>query len=263
MLRFALLPDAAGVDGAMELESACQCFPEHCPANDIAVAIGRGIEVWLQCQDNARLTDLFTNLRNIPTPPRLYFEIRDELNSPSGDARSVAAIIGRDPAVSAKILKVANSGFYAVPRSVTDMRDAGEKLEVRVKAISEQRLDITDVLAFRMPLADGGSIALADLAQVSKRRGLGNIRHYNFRRAITVEADLEQGVIDTVSANNLLMIFLAIEFLSISIDLRRRKSAAIPDDVAARLREAINAHQELGWTVPTCMSIPTRPDSSG
>ena len=122
--RFALLPGAAGADGAMELESTCQCFPVHCPPHEIAVAIGRGIEVWLQCQDNARLTDLFSNLRNIPTPPRLYFEIRDELNSPSGDAKSVAAIVCRAPALSAKILKVANSGFYAVPRSVTDIREA-------------------------------------------------------------------------------------------------------------------------------------------
>jgi putative nucleotidyltransferase with HDIG domain len=90
----------------------------------MAVAISRGIDVWLQCRENARLTNLLSNLRNIPTPPRLYFEIREELNSPNGDARSVAAIISRDPPVSAKILKVANSGFYAVPRSVTDIRDA-------------------------------------------------------------------------------------------------------------------------------------------
>jgi acyl-CoA thioester hydrolase len=47
-----------------------------------------------------------------------------------------------------------------------------------------------------------------------------------------------------------------IEFLSINIDLRERRPAAIPDDVAARLKAIINAHQTLGWTVPTCMSIP-------
>ena len=124
VIRFALLPDAAEADGFTGLESAFQCFPAHCPSTEMAVAISRGIDVWLQCRENARLTNLLSNLRNIPTPPRLYFEIREELNSPNGDARSVAAIISRDPSVSAKILKVANSGFYAVPRSVTDIRDA-------------------------------------------------------------------------------------------------------------------------------------------
>jgi len=84
---------------------------------------------------------------------------------------------------------------------VTDMRDAGEKLEVRVKAVDAAYQNITDVLQFRMPLKDGGSIALADLAKISHQQGLGNIRHYNFRRAITIEADIDDTLIDTVSAN--------------------------------------------------------------
>lgn len=54
-----------------------------------------------------------------------------------------------------------------------------------------------------------------------------------------------------------------IEFLSISMDLRERKPAAIPDDVAARLAAIINAHRKLSWTVPTCMSIPGSTKSSG
>lgn len=84
---------------------------------------------------------------------------------------------------------------------VADMRDAGEKLEVRVQAADADYQDIADILQFRMPLHDGGSIALADLAKVSRRQGLGNIRHYNFRRAITVEADIDETQIDTVTAN--------------------------------------------------------------
>ena len=54
-----------------------------------------------------------------------------------------------------------------------------------------------------------------------------------------------------------------IEFLSINIDLRERRSAAIPDDVAARLKAIINEHQKLSWTVPACMSIPKSAKSSG
>ena len=38
---------------------------------------------------------------------------------------------------------------------------------------------------------------------MSREQGLGNIRHYNFRRAITVEADIDEALIDTVSANEL------------------------------------------------------------
>lgn len=50
-----------------------------------------------------------------------------------------------------------------------------------------------------------------------------------------------------------------IEFLSISIDLKTRRAAAIPADVAARLDAVITEHQGIGWTSPACMSIPAAP----
>jgi multidrug efflux pump subunit AcrB len=84
---------------------------------------------------------------------------------------------------------------------VTDMRHAGEKLEVRVLSNHQASQDIGELLDFRLPLADGGSIALADLAEVTRQQSLGNIRHYNFRRAVTVEADLDNLLTDTLTAN--------------------------------------------------------------
>ena len=103
---------------------------------------------------------------------------------------------GLDPAEVGRALLLLIDGLV-----VTDMRDAGEKLEVRVKAIDTDFQDIADILQFRMPIRDGGSIALADLARITRQQGLGNIRHYNFRRAITVEADIDEALIDTVTAN--------------------------------------------------------------
>ncbi len=47
-----------------------------------------------------------------------------------------------------------------------------------------------------------------------------------------------------------------IEFLAISMDLRKRRAADIPADIAARISEIANEHQQLGWTVPTRLSIP-------
>jgi multidrug efflux pump subunit AcrB len=84
---------------------------------------------------------------------------------------------------------------------VTDMRHAGEKLEVRVLSNQQATQDIGELLDFRLPLADGGSIALFDLAEVTRQQSLGNIRHYNFRRAVTVEADLDNLLTDTLTAN--------------------------------------------------------------
>lgn len=87
---------------------------------------------------------------------------------------------------------------------VADMRSAGEKLEIRVKASQSHLNNVEQFLQFRIPLASGGSIPLNELVSERREQGLGNVRHYNFRRAITVEADLDDKLLDTVTANNIL-----------------------------------------------------------
>ncbi|OMH39770.1 efflux RND transporter permease subunit [Motiliproteus sp. MSK22-1] len=87
---------------------------------------------------------------------------------------------------------------------VASMRDKGEKLEVRVRADPESRPDLETLLNYRLPLQEGGSIPLSELVIQQRHQSLGNIRHYNFRRAITVEADIVEGGIDTVTANNII-----------------------------------------------------------
>lgn len=73
---------------------------------------------------------------------------------------------------------------------VSEMQDAGEKLQIRVKSAQTQTDDIGKLLNFRVPLPAGGSIPLSRLVTDSRKVSLGNIRHYNFRKAITIEADL-------------------------------------------------------------------------
>ncbi len=83
------------------------------------------------------------------------------------------------------------------------MHESGKKLVVRVQAKKDIALDnIRDILHFTLPAADGRQIALSELLHVEARPGLGNVRHYNFRRAITVEADIDKGRTDTVTANH-------------------------------------------------------------
>ena len=76
---------------------------------------------------------------------------------------------------------------------VAEMQDKGEKLQIRVKANqNNQQQDIGELLNFRMPLANGSSIPLNQLMTQQRRVSLGNIRHYNFRRAITLQADIKK-----------------------------------------------------------------------
>ncbi|MEH6578836.1 MAG: efflux RND transporter permease subunit [Amphritea sp.] len=88
---------------------------------------------------------------------------------------------------------------------VADMQHQGEKLEVRVRAIPQSYTDIDQLLMFKLSLPTGEQVPLSELVHFERNQALGNIRHYNFRRAITVEADLLPDSIDTVTANALVV----------------------------------------------------------
>jgi multidrug efflux pump subunit AcrB len=61
--------------------------------------------------------------------------------------------------------------------------------------------DIANLLRIPVALPGGGEMALGDLVRDEIATGRGNIRHYNLRRTITVEADLDKAQLDTVAAN--------------------------------------------------------------
>jgi len=88
---------------------------------------------------------------------------------------------------------------------VASMQNQGEELDVRVRAIPAKMHDIEGVMQQTIPLPSGGVIALGQLVKVKTGIGRGNIRHYNFRRTVTVEADLDKEIMDTVDANNLII----------------------------------------------------------
>jgi multidrug efflux pump subunit AcrB len=85
---------------------------------------------------------------------------------------------------------------------VAFMRDRGEKVELRVRGLKRERQDINSVLNDPIALAGGGSTTFGALASTRVTQGRGVIHHHNYRRAITVEANLDTEVNDTVSANN-------------------------------------------------------------
>ena len=84
---------------------------------------------------------------------------------------------------------------------VAEMQDRGEELEVRVQARPRVLDGIDEPGNYTLPLEDGGRVPLKELIHTTIQPSLGNIRHYDFRRTITVEADLDKTRTDTVAAN--------------------------------------------------------------
>jgi multidrug efflux pump subunit AcrB len=104
---------------------------------------------------------------------------------------------GLDPAVIARAVVLLVDGEV-----VASLQDRGETLDVRVRAQHPPLGSLDDLLRHTLPLPEGGRIPLAELVYQETRRGQGNIRHYDFRRTITVEADIDKALTNTVAAND-------------------------------------------------------------
>jgi HD-like signal output (HDOD) protein len=57
-------------------------------------------------------------LRRLPSPPQTYLDLVAELRKPDGSIMATAAIVGRDIALTAKLLQIANSGFFGTGKHV-------------------------------------------------------------------------------------------------------------------------------------------------
>lgn len=107
---------------------------------------------------------------------------------------------GFQPSVIARTLGLLVDGEVAAT-----MQDRGEEVELRVRAQRRDRQTPDELLRFALPAETGELVPLGTLLDAEKSRGPANIRHFNFRRAITVEADIDADRIDTVAANQALL----------------------------------------------------------
>lgn len=104
---------------------------------------------------------------------------------------------GVDPSSLARTLRILVDGEV-----LTSIQDKGEKVEVRLKALTPPNKDIKDFLNFTLPGTNGSDIPLNALLSEQVARGAGSIRHYNFQRTITLLADIDKQQTDTVTINN-------------------------------------------------------------
>jgi HD-like signal output (HDOD) protein len=71
-------------------------------------------------------------ITNLPTLPAIVSRLMHIVNDPSSSSGDVASIVGQDLALSAKILRLANSAFYGMPRAVTSIHNAVVILGLKV-----------------------------------------------------------------------------------------------------------------------------------
>ncbi len=91
--------------------------------------------------------------------------------------------------------------LFAAGEVVANTQHMGDRLNVRVRAKPQNIQDVDTFLNNSVGLSDGGGIALSELLTYQERNTVSNIRHQNFRRAVTLEASLDTTISNALIAN--------------------------------------------------------------
>ncbi|GIL03719.1 MAG: multidrug ABC transporter [Betaproteobacteria bacterium] len=110
--------------------------------------------------------------------------------------------VARSGLSAAQVARLAR--LYVDGEIVQVIRDRGEKIDVRVLAAETSRADPAALLNEAVALPGGGVTTLGALARFETRASKGTIKRYNFRRTITVEANLDKERTDTFAANRMI-----------------------------------------------------------
>ncbi|MEM9399580.1 MAG: response regulator [Verrucomicrobiota bacterium] len=79
-----------------------------------------------------RLRDAIMGLDNIPSIPKLYIEIKDTFDDPHSNIQDIGTLIGKDPGMTAKILKLVNSAFFGHSQRITNPAEAAAYLGIEL-----------------------------------------------------------------------------------------------------------------------------------
>jgi putative nucleotidyltransferase with HDIG domain len=121
---------------------------------------------------NAHVRELIARIGQLPALPDLYREITELLESDRGSVEQLGAVIGKDMAMTAMILKLANSAFFSLRQTVTSPAEAVSYLGIDLlKSLVLAHGLFGQVGAFRIP-----SFTIQHLWQHSLAVGLGSRR---------------------------------------------------------------------------------------
>lgn len=71
-----------------------------------------------------RYQRIIQDLGQIPTMPTIAARVMQIVNDPHSSAEDVAKFISRDVALTSKVLRLANSAFYGIPRTISSVNSA-------------------------------------------------------------------------------------------------------------------------------------------
>lgn len=78
----------------------------------------------LATKTNADYTEMLAKLQDFPTLPVVAMRVNELINDPNSSSSEIAEVLKKDQVLTAKVLRLVNSSYYAIPGGVTDCQRA-------------------------------------------------------------------------------------------------------------------------------------------
>jgi len=127
---------------------------------------------------------LIDGLGSLASPPAIHQELMRVIARPTSSASDIADVIGRDPALSASLLRLVNSSFFAFSRRIDDLGTA--VMAVGVSQIRDLALATSVISLFKDVPAD--EVSMEDFWKHSLATAVGSRVLASMRQEFNVES---------------------------------------------------------------------------
>ncbi len=121
--RILIAPPGAAPGDADHIVSSPSQFAELVGTLSVEIARMDG--------DEARLEQLVERVDHLPSLPKVYIKLHEEVQNADPDMAKVAALVENDPALTVKVLQLVNSPMTGLRNKVTDVRQAATLIGLR------------------------------------------------------------------------------------------------------------------------------------
>lgn len=102
---------------------AHQCLSKPCDPETLRHTVQRAMQSQHSLKSDT-LRKLVAGMGRLPTIPALYSELVEVLNSPDSSLEDVAAVVEKDPGLTARLLQLVNSAFFGLSRPISSILEA-------------------------------------------------------------------------------------------------------------------------------------------
>jgi HD-like signal output (HDOD) protein/CheY-like chemotaxis protein len=168
--RVLLAEHARNEDLAHTLGLAHQFVPKPFSPDDLIDAIRRALR--LRDQVNAHNVRMeISDIAMLPTPSPVFAQLLQEIESPASDAHKIGEIVKHDTGLTAKVLQIVNSSYFAPRTRITSVDGAvvrlGSSIIRTLAFLDEVNRDINDPLPVQWWVGELAThtFAVAELAR--------------------------------------------------------------------------------------------------